>query len=151
LRKTVGEATERSAETALKMKEAGNLRTLDLANEQAMHAQAKIELAKAQSEAVQSREKLNKFMGAFGAQTNWTVTSRLPELPGGEVSTSQLESRAIQQRLDLAAARQEFIAQARSLRIARADAILQQAEFRAHYEREINSGYAVGPSAHVLL
>src|SRR5438445_8740129 len=118
LRKTVAEATERSAETALRMHEAGNLKNLDLATEQASHAQAKIELAKAQSEAVQTREKLSKLMGAFGAQTNWTVASRLPELPGGEVSTSQLESRAIQQRLDLAAAQDEFIAQARSLGIA---------------------------------
>src|SRR5881398_1735798 len=149
LRKTVAEVTERSAETALRMQQAGNLKNLDLATEQASHAQAKIELAKAQSEAVQSREKLNKLMGAFGAQTNWTVASRLPELSGGEVSTSQLESRAIQQRLDLAAARQEFIAQARSLGIARADAILQQAEFGAHYEREISGEYAVGPSVNV--
>src|SRR6266700_3501246 len=100
LRKTVADATERAAETALKMHEAGNLKNLDLATEQASHAQAKIELAKAQSEAVQTREKLNKLMGAFGAQTNWTVASRLPELPSSKVSTSQLESRAIQQRLD---------------------------------------------------
>ena len=149
LRKTVAEATERSAETALKMKEAGNLRNLDLANEQATHAQAKIELAKAQSEAVQSREKLNKLMGAFGAQTNWTVASRLPELPGGEVSTSQLESRAIQQRLDLAAARQQFIAEARACGIARAEAILEKAEFGAHYEREIEGTYSIGPSVNV--
>ena len=149
LRKTVAEATERSAETALKMKEAGNLRNLDLANKQATHAQAKIELAKAQSEAVQSREKLNKLMGAFGAQTNWTVASRLPELPGGEVSTSQLESRAIQQRLDLAAARQQFIAEARARGIARAEAILEKAEFGAHYEREIEGTYSIGPSVNV--
>src|SRR6266704_1847470 len=149
LRKTVADATERSAETALRMQQAGNLKNLDLATEQASHAQAKIELAKAQSEAVQTREKLNKLMGAFGAQTNWTVASRLPELPGGEVSTSQLESRAIQQRLDLAAARQQFIAQARARGIARAEAILQQAEVGAHYEREISGEYAVGPSVNV--
>src|SRR5437660_8281363 len=149
LRKTVAAATERSAETALRMHEAGNLKNLDLATEQASHAQAKIELAKAQSEATQTREKLNKLMGAFGAQTNWTIAARLPDLPGGEVSTSQLESRAIQQRLDLAAARQEFIAQARSLGIARADAILQGAEFGGHYEREISGEYAVGPSVNV--
>src|SRR5437016_3564975 len=149
LRKTVAEATERSAETALRMQQAGNLKNLDLTNEQATQAQAKIELDKAQSEAVQSREKLNKLMGAFGTQTNWTVAPRLPELPGGEVSTSQLESRAIQQRLDLAAAQDEFIAQARSLGIARADAILQQAEVGAHYEREISGEYAVGPSVNV--
>src|SRR5213075_2126335 len=120
LRKTVADATERSAEAALKMHEAGNLKNLDLATEQASHAQAKIEIAKAQASAVGSRERLNKLMGAFGTQTSWTVTSRLPELLGGEVSSSQLESRAIQQRLDLAAARQQFIAEARARGIARA-------------------------------
>ena len=150
LRKTVADATERAAETALKMNEAGNLRDLDLASEQAAHAQAKIELAKAQSEAVQTREKLNKLMGAFGTQTNWTVALRLPELLGGEVSTSQLESRAIQQRLDLAAARQQFIAEARGRGIARAEAILQGAEIGAHYEHEIEgSVHSIGPSVNV--
>src|SRR5437773_3259652 len=137
LRKTVADATERSAGIALKMHEAGNLRDLDLASEQATHAQTKIELAKAQASAVASRERLNKLMGAFGAQTNWTVASRLSELPGNEVSTAQLESRAIQQRLDLAAARQQFIAEARTRGIARAEAILQGAEFGGHYEHEI--------------
>src|SRR5947209_9578957 len=150
LRKTVAEATERSAETALRMQQAGNLKNLDLATEQASHAQAKIELAKAQSEAVQTREKLNKLMGAFGAQTNWTVASRLPDLPSGEVSTSQLESRAIQQRLDLGAARQQFIAEARARGIARAEAILQGAEFGGHYEHEIEgSVHSIGPSVNV--
>src|SRR3989449_1467538 len=150
LRKTVAEVTERSAETALRMQQAGNLKNLDLATEQASHAQAKIELAKAQSEAVQTREKLSKLMGAFGAQTNWTVASRLPELSGGEVSTSQVESRAIQQRLDLAAARQQFIAEARARGIARAEAILQQTEVGGHYEHEIEgSVHSIGPSVNV--
>src|SRR5437899_655728 len=149
LRKTVAEVTERSAETALRMQQAGNLKNLDLATEQASHAQAKIEFAKAQSEATQSREKLNKLMGAFGTQTNWTAAARLPELPGGEVSTSQLESRGLQQRLDLAALRQQFIAEARALGIARGDAILQQAEVGGHYERENSGEYSVGPSVNV--
>jgi len=133
----------------MRIHEAANLKNLNLAIEQATHAQAKIELAKAQSEAAQSREKLNKLLGAFGEQTNWTIAARLPELPGSEVSISQLESRAIQQRLDLAANRQEFIALARSLGIARADAILERAEVGAHYEREISGEYAVGPSVNV--
>jgi cobalt-zinc-cadmium efflux system outer membrane protein len=150
LRKTVADATDRSAETALKMHEAGNLRDLDLASEQATNAQAKIELAKAQASAVQSREKLNKLMGAFGTQTNWTVAPRLPELPGSDISTSQLESRAIQQRLDLAAARQQFVAEARARGIARAEAILQGAEIGGHYEHEIEgSVHSIGPSVNV--
>ena len=147
MRQTVAQATERSAETALKMREAGNLRNLDLANEQASHAQAKIELAKAQAEAVASREKLNKVMGAFGTQTSWTVASRLPELPGSEISASQLESRAVQQRLDLEASRQQLIAEARARGIAPAEAILKGAEVGTHYEHEIEGGvHSVGPS-----
>jgi outer membrane protein, heavy metal efflux system len=150
LRKTVAEAAERSAETALRMYQAGNLRSLDLSNEQASHAQTKIELAKAQSEATQSREKLNKLMGAFGEQTNWTVGPRLPDLPGSELATLRLESRAIQQRLDLAAARQQFIAEARARGIAPVDAILQQTEMGAHYEHEIEGGVrSIGPSVNV--
>jgi cobalt-zinc-cadmium efflux system outer membrane protein len=150
LRKTVADATERSAETALKMHEAGNLRDLDLASEQATNAQTKIELAKAQASAVESREKLNKLMGAFGTQTNWTVASRLPELRGSDISTSQLESRAIQQRLDLAAARQQFVAEARARGIARAEALLQGAEIGGHYEHEIEgSVHSIGPSVNV--
>lgn len=150
MRQTVAQATERSAETALKMSQAGNLRNLDLASEQASHAQAKIDLAKTQGSAVESREKLNKLMGAFGTQTNWTVASRLPELPGSEVSTSQLESRAIQQRLDLAAAEQQLIADARRVGISRVEAILQGAQIGSHYEHEIEGGvHSVGPSVNV--
>jgi cobalt-zinc-cadmium efflux system outer membrane protein len=150
LRKTVADATERSAETALKMHEAGNLRDLDLASEQATNAQAKIELAKAQASAVASREKLNKLMGAFGAQTSWTVAPRLPEISGSGISTSQLESRAIQQRLDLAAARQQFIGEARARGIAGAEAVLQGAEIGGHYEHEVEgSVHSIGPSVNV--
>jgi outer membrane protein, heavy metal efflux system len=148
LRKTVADATERSAETALKMHEAGNLRDLDLASEQATNAQAKIELAKAQTSAVQSREKLNKLMGAFGTQTNWTVAPRLPELPG-EISMGRLESRAIEQRLDLAAARQQFLAEARARGIARAEAILQGAQIASHYEHEIEPRHSTGPAVNI--
>jgi cobalt-zinc-cadmium efflux system outer membrane protein len=149
LRKTVANATERSAETALKMREAGNLRNLDLASEQATHAQAKIDLAKAQASAVGSRERLNKLMGAFGTQISWTLTSRLPELPGDDVSTSRLESRAIEQRLDLAAARQQLIAEARARGIAPAEAIFQRAEIGSHYEHEIEARHSTGPSISV--
>jgi outer membrane protein, heavy metal efflux system len=149
LRKTVADATERSAETALKMHEAGNLRDLDLASEQATHAQAKIDLAKAQTSAVASREKLNKLMGAFGSQTNWTVAPRLPELRGDEVSTPRLESRALDQRLDLAAARQQLIAEARASGIAPAEAVFARAEIGSHYEHEIEPRHSTGPSISV--
>jgi len=150
LRKTVADATERSAETALRLQQAGNLKNLDLANEQASHAEAKIELAKAQSKGTQNREKLNKLIGAYGAQTNWTVAARLPQLPSYEISTVPLESRAIEQRLDLAAARQDVVAIARGAGLTRLDAIFSERnEIGAHYERETTGEYSIGPSVNL--
>ena len=149
LRKNVAEVTERSAEAALRLQQAGNKTNLDLANEQATHAEAKIEFAKTRSEAAQSREKLNKLIGAYGGQTNWTVAARLPELPSSEISATRLESRAIEQRLDLAAARQDFVAIARSAGLTRLDAILEKGEIGAHYEREKSGEYSIGPSVDV--
>jgi cobalt-zinc-cadmium efflux system outer membrane protein len=150
LHKTVADASERSAETALRLQQAGNLKNLDLANEQASNAQGKIELAKAQTEAARSRERLNKLMGAFGPQTSWTVSARLPELPGDEISTARLESRAIEQRLDLGASRQDFIAVARAAGLTRFDALFsEQNEIGVHYEREKSGEYSIGPSVNV--
>ena len=149
LRKTVADATERSAETALRMHEAGNLKSLDLANEQAAHNDAKIELGKTQAEAVASRERLSKLMGVFGPQTSWKVAPRLPDLPGNDGPVAQLESRAIQQRLDLGAARQQFLVEAQSASIAQAEVFLEQSEVSGHYERETSGEYSIGPNVRV--
>jgi hypothetical protein len=46
--------------------------------------------------------KLNRLIGLWGHDTSWTVADRLPEIPGSEISTSQLESLALKQRSGLA-------------------------------------------------
>ena len=151
LRRTVAEGTARSAETALKMSEAGNIKNLDLANEQASHADATVALGKAQREAAATREKLNKLMAVFGAQTNWSVAAKLPELPGTD-AISEVESCAIRQRLDLAATRQDYIAIGRAAGLVRLDAIVgERGEIIAHYEREKTGESSVGPSVNVPL
>jgi cobalt-zinc-cadmium efflux system outer membrane protein len=151
MRRTVATAMERSAETALLMNEAGNITNLDLANEQAQHVEAKIELARAQTDAVESREKLSKLMGVWGQQTGWTVNARLPNLPRREVSPNGLESRAVAQRLDLAAARADFVSKARSLGFARVESIMEGGEITAHFEREQEGDASVGPSFSIPL
>jgi cobalt-zinc-cadmium efflux system outer membrane protein len=58
-----------------------------------------------------------------------------------------LEARAVAQRADLAADKQELMAQAHKLGLARYEAIFQQNEIGAHYEREPTGGdYSIGPS-----
>jgi len=142
----VEKAAAASAEAALQLHEAGNTRDLDLANEEAMHVQAKLDLAKGQALAVESREKLNKLMGAWGEQTTWTITPHLPDPPKKEIGADGLESRAIEQRLDLAAIRHEAVGQAQGLGFVRYQEVAQQFEIGARYVKESQGQGSTGPT-----
>src|SRR5205823_12081812 len=103
------------------------------------------DLAKGQALAIDTREKLNKLIGARGEQTEWTIAPRLPDPPKNEVKTGSSESRAIEQRLDLLALRYEALSQAQSLRFARVHAVAQQFEIGGRYVHEIQSEHSTGP------
>jgi len=147
LRRSVVEATALSADVARGQREAGNITTLDLSSERALHEQARADLARAETEVVEDREELTALMGLWGAETAWRIPPRLPDLPRTDVAAEGLESLAVGQRLDLAAARQriEGILLARDLtrwyRFGPAGGLGVAAE------REVDNGvWSVGPS-----
>jgi len=146
LAQSVEQATAAAAEAALQLHQAGNTRSLDLASEEALHVQAKVDFAKTQSAGIESREKLTRLLGLWGAETTWQVSPRLPDPPNKEISVAGLESRAIMQRLDLAAYKQETLSEARRLGLARFEAISQGFEVGGHYERENDGRSSAGPS-----
>lgn len=117
MRRTVVQATEAAVDIATRQHDAGTLKTLDLANQQGFHDQAKLDMTRTDIQIVADRERLNRLMGIWGADTMWKLPERLPELPASEIPMEHLESIAVSQRLDLAAARQEtqVIAHALSL------------------------------------
>jgi len=117
MRRTVVQATEAAVDIATRQHDAGTLKTLDLANQQGFHDQAKLDMTRTDIQIVADRERLNRLMGIWGADTMWKLPERLPELPESEIPMEHLESIAVSQRLDLAAARQEtqVIAHALSL------------------------------------
>ena len=117
MRRTVVQATEAGVDIATRQHDAGTLKTLDLANQQGFHDQAKLDMTRTDIQIVADRERLNRLMGIWGADTIWKLPERLPELPESEIPMEHLESIAVSQRLDLAAARQEtqVIAHALSL------------------------------------
>ena len=117
MRRTVVQATEAAVDIATRQHDAGTLKTLDLANQQGFHDQAKLDMTRTDIQIVADRERLNRLMGIWGADTIWKLPERLPELPESEIPMEHLESIAVSQRLDLAAARQEtqVIAHALSL------------------------------------
>lgn len=146
MRRTIEHATAVSADAARRLHDAGNISDLDLASEQASHEQAKLDLADAEAQATDSRERLNSLLGLWGEQTQWTVPDRLPEVPAGEVPARGLESLAVARRPDLAAAAQEVIVAAQSLGLAQPLAALPQVEVGLDTERESGGGWLTGPN-----
>ena len=116
--RVIGETNETAAEFTKRLHDAGNTSDLELANQQGSYEQSRVEVAQTELQVRRDRERLNRLMGVWGADTNWTMRDHLPELPGSEGSLARLESRAIAQRLDLQAARMQLdlVGQALALR-----------------------------------
>lgn len=128
MRRQVAASTAASFELAQHMREAGNMRELDLASEHALAEEAKLDLRLAEVTVRESRETLNALMGLWGETAQmWTVASvRLPEPPREPLDSARLESRAIERSLDLAAAEQLIVAAAENAGLDRASGLIPE-------------------------
>ncbi|RDK04634.1 TolC family protein [Paraburkholderia lacunae] len=116
----VKDSAEAGAELALRMQQAGNFSKLDYAREQAFYADAVAQLAKMRQQSVSAREKLTRTMGLWGAGTQYTLPDRLPDLPKTRPELNDLESFAMQNRLDIQAAKLQTQSVASSLGLSKA-------------------------------
>jgi len=146
MRSTVLAGTQASFELAKRLRAAGNNRELDVLNEQDLCEQARVDLALAEEDVVQTRERLNALMGLWGAQTSWRAEAMLPALPVEDPSPESLERRAIEQSLDLGIARREIEIAARAVGIAKPFGWLTDTEVGVAAERDRDGSWSVGPS-----
>jgi outer membrane protein TolC len=123
------QAADASAELARRMAEAGNFNRLRQAREHAFYADAALNLARAQHAQVAARERLIRALGLWGAQTTFTLPDRLPDLPEAPPERPDLEQQAMNQRLDVAAARAQVQATADALGLTRASRFVSVFEF----------------------
>lgn len=119
MRRLVEEAADAAAEVARRQHEAGNMNDLTLQTQLVLSAQATLDRQRAEGKAAVAREELNKAMGTWGVRTRWRLAARLPELPKQEPPLERLESRAIADRLDVAAARRNAQALGYALSLAK--------------------------------
>jgi outer membrane protein TolC len=103
--KQVEASAQASAELAERMRKAGNWSTMDLAREQAYHAQTLADVVHARKAAVSAREKLTRLMGLSGAQTGFKLPDHLPDLPDALRELADVEQIAVSERLDIQAAK----------------------------------------------
>jgi outer membrane protein TolC len=113
-------AAEASAELARRMVRAGNWSTLNQAREQGFYADAALNVARAELAAVGAREQLTRLMGLWGAQIQFTLPERLPDLPKTADELPDIEQLAMAQRLDLQALRMQTEALAKNLGLSKA-------------------------------
>lgn len=146
MRRTVLKASEASYELAQRINEAGNNTALDLATERALYEESKLNLAAAEAEATDLHEHLTSLLGLWGNQTEFTITSRLPELPEEELPAEGLEHRAIAQSMDLKLASGEIATAEKRLGITKPLGVLSELELGAAAEREAGGGWGIGPA-----
>jgi outer membrane protein, multidrug efflux system len=128
-------AAEAAGELARRMARVGNWSKLNQAKEQAMLADAATMQAKAENTAFSEREKLIRLMGLWGAQTQFKLPDRLPDLPK-EVRDSQgIEAQALSQRLDVRAAAMQAGYVANSLGLVRASGFINALDLKLIRER----------------
>ncbi len=94
-------AAEASGELARRLARVGNFSRLTQAREQVFLADAATQLAKSQQAAFAEREKLVRLMGLWGAQTQFTLVERLPDIPKMPQDIQNIEERALRDRLDV--------------------------------------------------
>ena len=114
------EAADAGAELARRMARVGNFSRLQQAREQSTLAEISAQLARAEQAAVAEREKLTRLMGLEGADAQFTLPDRLPDLPTQLADAGDIEAQALQQRLDVRTARDEARYVAGSLGFTRA-------------------------------
>jgi cobalt-zinc-cadmium efflux system outer membrane protein len=143
-RQTIAAAAQASAALAQRQHDAGNVSDLDLEAEQALYEQAKLDLARAQLDELESRERLLADLGAPDSLA-LTLPAQAPPREGdAEPSVAEVEA-ALPRRIDVALAQAEVEAARRALPLARSK-VFEELAAGVHREREPEGERTTGPA-----
>ncbi|ABO56959.1 TolC family protein [Burkholderia vietnamiensis] len=140
----VKDSASAGAELAHRTQQAGNASRLDYAREQAFYADAATQVAKARQQAFAAREKLTRVMGVWGTATQYSLPERLPDLPKERPELKDLEVFAMQNRLDIQAARLRTQGVATSLGLSKATRFVNALEVGYLNNFETDKGHERG-------
>ena len=142
----IADTSAASLDLAQRQHEAGNITDLAMAQQQASYSRSRLDIATTEAEIRRNREKLDRLLGLWGADTDWQIAGELPEVPSSEVPMRSLERLAISQRLDLQADYLHFTSQVKNLGLTKAFRLLGALDFGVESERETDGQTRTGPT-----
>jgi len=126
-------AAEASAELARRMEQVGNFNKLQRAREQGFYADATLNLARSEQAQRATRERLTRLLGLWGAQAQFSLPERLPDLPKSTIDLPEIEKLALEQRLDVRGAKLAAEQTAKNLGLTRTTRLINVLEVGAIY------------------
>ena len=144
----VKDTADASAELARRMEQVGNFSKLQRAREQGFYADAALNLAQAEQVQRSMRERLTRLLGVWGAQTQFTLPERLPDLPKAALDLPDVERVALAQRLDVQGAKLAAEQTARNLGLTRTTRFINVLEVgfvrKGSNEAPVQRGWEIG-------
>jgi outer membrane protein, heavy metal efflux system len=144
--KVILDVNAAAADFAQRQHDAGNINDLEFHNEQVSAVQSQLDLARAQAQVRSERERLNRLLGLSGEQINWQIADELPSLPEKEFPLENLESLAVNQRLDLGAQRNRAESIAAALRLKAKTRFIPGVKIGVDTERTPDGQRVTGPT-----
>ena len=134
--------SDAGSELAMRLGETGALNKAGQAREQAFNAELAGQLAQARLNATRSKEALTRLMGLWGTEVDYYVPDALPALPRSVGRVTDIEAKALRNRVDLRVAKLGLEAQAKAFGLTDQTRIVSDLEFIAGFEaeREIEDG-----------
>jgi outer membrane protein TolC len=135
-------AADAASELAKKLGEAGSLPKGGQAREHVFYAELTGQVAKARLEARLAKEELTRLMGLWGADIDYQIPNRLPQLPKTILKRDLIEAEALQRRVDLQMAKLDLATTAKSSDLTKATRFVTDLEILAGFEteRELEDG-----------
>lgn len=128
--------SDAGSELAHKLGETGALNKAGQAREQAFNADVAGQSAQAHLNAARAKEDLTKLMGLWGTEVNYYIPNYLPALPRSVGKISNIEGKALRNRLDLQVAKLGLEAQAAAFGLTDQTQLLTDFEIIAGFEGE---------------
>ncbi|GAB2502283.1 TolC family protein [Arenimonas alkanexedens] len=145
MRQAVADGAGAAAELADRFHAAGNISDLQLAQEQAVATEARIDALRARADAARQRLALNLLLGLHGDEADWEASDNLPLPVLREDEPAELARLAAEGNPELLAARKQAEVLADALGLTRSLRWLGGSEIGYEREREADGARLKGP------